>query len=85
MHDGVGGSGQVIGVVKDFHLKSLHNDIEPLMLHLAVDPGQFFYMTIRIAPGATPRTLEFLEEQWRALQEELKERDSWEEEGAFPL
>jgi putative ABC transport system permease protein len=64
-------NGRVIGLVKDFHAKSLHQKIEPLLLHIAPDPDVFLQLIVRIAPGNYQRTLSFLENVW----EEVYPRD----------
>jgi len=53
--------GKIIGIVKDFHHQSLHNDINPLVLNFA--PGWYFspYFLIRIEPDNITATLERLE------------------------
>ncbi|MGH7493666.1 MAG: ABC transporter permease [bacterium] len=58
---------RVIGVVKDFHLKSLHQKIEPLAIHLAYSPDSFVNMVVRLRPQNIPQTLAFLEEKWREV------------------
>ena len=60
-------NGRVIGVVKDFHAKSLHQKIEPLLLHIAPDPDAFLQLIVRIAPGNYQRTLSFLESAWKEV------------------
>ncbi|GEO02361.1 ABC transporter permease [Adhaeribacter aerolatus] len=55
--------GKVVGVVKDFHYKSLHQKIEPFIMH--VYPGTFNRMTIRMRPGNIPATLTHLEKTWK--------------------
>ena len=52
-------SGTIIGVVKDFHFRSLHEKINPLVLVIA--PGWFTDVYIRIKPENAPETLGFLE------------------------
>jgi putative ABC transport system permease protein len=53
----------VIEVVRDFHLRSLHESIEPVFLH--VSPSRFAYLAVRIAALRDFReTLGFLEEAW---------------------
>ena len=56
--------GNVVGVVKDFHYKSLHHEIEPLVIML-VDRGWVNYLSIRIRPDDIAGTLDFLKAQWR--------------------
>jgi putative ABC transport system permease protein len=40
--------GQVIGLVKNFHFKSLHQKVEPVILHMLPERSGFSYMTIKI-------------------------------------
>lgn len=60
--------GQVIGVVKDFHFKSLHQKIEPLVLDMKTE----WSMTaaIRLAPGDFRNALDFMGTQWRLFEPE---------------
>ncbi len=55
--------GNVIGVVKDFNYRSLHNEIEPLFIVKANNPGGSFL--IRIAGNNISGTLEHIESTWR--------------------
>jgi putative ABC transport system permease protein len=61
--------GQVIGVVKDFNFRSLHQEIEPLVLD--IKPEWSWSAAIRIAPNDIAGTLSFMETQWRALEPDL--------------
>ncbi|MGH7492866.1 MAG: ABC transporter permease [bacterium] len=61
--------GQVVGVVKDFNFKSLHQKIEPLVLDMK--PEWSGTAVIRLAPGDLRVTLNFLETQWREFEPEL--------------
>lgn len=49
------GTGQIIGVMKDFHLKSLHESITPLILVL--QPGNASYLLVRTEPGKTAQAI----------------------------
>lgn len=55
--------GRVIGVVKDFHFKSLHEKIEPTVF--TVGFRWLFHIVIRIRPGNIPNTLDFIKETWK--------------------
>ncbi len=59
--------GRVIGVVRDFHVRSLHSGIEPMMLQLAPGPDPLHYLAIRIAPDDLAGTMGFLESSWREI------------------
>jgi putative ABC transport system permease protein len=59
--------GRVIGVVKDFHLRSLHYAIEPLVLLVAPEPYYLDDVLVRLdAPNISP-TLAALEQKWREI------------------
>jgi putative ABC transport system permease protein len=61
--DGTGGRMlKVIGIVKDFNFKSLHNEIEPIIFFLRDDPG--YFLTCRISPENQKETLAFIEQKW---------------------
>ncbi|MEZ4990801.1 MAG: ABC transporter permease [Saprospiraceae bacterium] len=49
----------IIGVVKDFHMHSMHTAIEPLMIRL--QPDHFTYMSVKIRPDDMSATLADLE------------------------
>ncbi|MBN1271111.1 MAG: ABC transporter permease [Candidatus Aminicenantes bacterium] len=49
---------RIIGVVKDFHHASLHEGIQPMVLHLR--PQGFAYVCVRINPDNIPRTISLL-------------------------
>ena len=55
--------GHVIGVVGDFHVKSLHEEIAPLVLVAELKNTQKLYLKIR--PDGIPETLAFGEEVWK--------------------
>ena len=57
--------GPVVGVVKDFHFRSLHHEIEPVVIHIA--PGYFSCIAVRIRPGDVAGTLNDIEAKWRKL------------------
>jgi putative ABC transport system permease protein len=59
--------GRVIGVVNDFHAKSLYQKIEPLLIHIAPNPDAFIQLVVRITPYDYERTLNFLEDVWREV------------------
>jgi putative ABC transport system permease protein len=55
--------GKIVGVVKDFHFKSLHQKIEPVVMEC--DPKADSYILVRIQPGNILETLSFLEDKMR--------------------
>ena len=61
--DGTGGRiMKVIGVVKDFHFRSLHNKIEPVCFFLSERPR--WMLAARIKPENRKETLSFIESKW---------------------
>ncbi|RLD26211.1 MAG: hypothetical protein DRI70_05940 [Bacteroidetes bacterium] len=51
-----GETGPIVGVMKDFHLQSLHSPIEPLYIFLA--PQNFSYISIKVNPDSLSSTLD---------------------------
>jgi len=72
VHVGAYGTGPVVGIVDDFHRRTLHHSIEPLILisptYTDLEGGgriQYYANTIvRIAPGALPEVLDDLAAVW---------------------
>lgn len=61
--DGSGGTiMKVVGVVKDFHFRSLHNKIEPLIFFISDVPR--YLVACRINPERKKEALEFIESKW---------------------
>lgn len=52
----------VIGVVKDFHNVSMHEEIQPAIYHM--DPSMFGEMCIKAAPGRSREALDFVKRIW---------------------
>ena len=57
-----GKKGRVIGVVKDFRLRTIHEEIEPIVI-LTSTYRQ--YVLIRLEPGGIPETIARIGETWR--------------------
>lgn len=57
-----GKQGTVIGVVKDFHTTSLHQEINPLVLD--VSAAVFNVFSMKISSSDVPATLKFIESTW---------------------
>lgn len=58
-------TGEVIGVVKDFHFSSLHSTIAPLIM--LVPKSKIEYLYVRVAPGDLNKTLSSLESDWKVI------------------
>ena len=59
------GWGPVIGVIKDFHFKSLHLQIKPMAL--CIYPEAFKYFLIRVKPENLSNSINFLENKWEEI------------------
>jgi putative ABC transport system permease protein len=57
------GKGPIIGLMKDFHLQSLHSPITPLILTLI--PGNTSYLMVRTEKGKTTEAIDELEQTTR--------------------
>ncbi len=58
-----GNEGKIIGVVKNFHCRSAHREIEPVMF--LIMPDFYYNSIIRIAPGSDFRkTFSYIESVW---------------------
>jgi putative ABC transport system permease protein len=55
-----GKEGTIIGVVKDYHGRSLHEPIRPLV----IESGGGFHVCVKYHAGTEPETIAFLEKKW---------------------
>lgn len=55
----------VVGVVKDYHFQSLHQQIEPMMLYYTSPYGNFSRLSVRVRPENIQETITFLETTWK--------------------
>lgn len=60
-------NGKIIGVIKDFHFKSLHDEIEPMILwpNTTRNFRGFSYLTIRLKSGNLLDTMRSIESLWK--------------------
>ena len=56
---------QVIGVVKNFHFKSLHNQISPYMFCLNNNDFPERFLSVKLAPGNYSKTLNTIGNLWK--------------------
>ena len=54
--------GTIVGVVENFHFKSLHRIIEPFTLIL--NPDRIRIISVRIQPGDVRGSLDFIQQKW---------------------
>ena len=55
----------IIGVFRDFHIRSLYEEIKPMVIFLA--PGMVQQMAVRMAPGDTRLTLKEIMRKWNTV------------------
>ncbi len=56
---------KIVGIVKDYHFQSLHEQIQPLMLYYSSPYGNFNMLSVRARPENIQDTLAFLETTWK--------------------
>jgi putative ABC transport system permease protein len=56
---------QVIGVVKNFNFKSLHNQIEPYLFCLKTDEISGGYLSVKLSAGNYSKTISAIETRWK--------------------
>lgn len=78
----LGRGSQIIGVVKDFHLRTLHHKVAPLML--TMNDLELGHVFVKIRPEDVPKTTSAVQAAWRSLAPEypfefqfLDERLEW--------
>jgi putative ABC transport system permease protein len=57
--------GKIVGVVKDFHYRSLHRTIEPLVLR--IDPNNTWCVSVKLSGGNLQGNLKTVEEEWKKI------------------
>jgi putative ABC transport system permease protein len=55
--------GKIVGVVEDFHFRSLHNPIQPLVIRM--DERNAYTGVIKLAAGQTDEGLKLVEHEWK--------------------
>ncbi|WP_421873168.1 FtsX-like permease family protein [Marinoscillum sp.] len=58
--------GEVIGVIRDFNYKSLHNAVENVVLQ--IDRTEFQSLVLKVGSGNLQETIGYLEEQYRTME-----------------
>jgi putative ABC transport system permease protein len=60
-----GRNGRVVGVVQDFHFKSLKENIKPLTLR--IEPNRTGLLTVKLTPNDIAKTVASIEETWKRI------------------
>jgi len=58
----------IIGVVKDFHFQSLHQEVRPLVIQF--NANNQYQLSVRISEVETAKTLEYIEKTWVSFKEQ---------------
>lgn len=62
----MGLSGQVVGVMEDYHFKHLGSEIEPMAI-APLPPSNLGHMVVRLSPANPLGGLDFMEKRWEEL------------------
>ncbi len=62
---GMGGVREVIGVISDFHLQSVHKAIVPLFVDYI--PGYYNTLSLKVNPEGLPNTINSLRKKWKEV------------------
>jgi ABC-type antimicrobial peptide transport system permease subunit len=57
----------VTGVIKDFHLTSMQEAIEPLVLFQVKDSRAYRFITVKLGPGDLANSIERVKKRWKEL------------------
>ena len=57
------GEQEIIGVIRDFHIESLYEQIIPVAL--TIDPEGYYFLSIKYRKGNESELISFLEETWK--------------------
>ena len=63
-----GKNGTVVGVVKDFHLRSFYEQMGPVVLYLS---SRSWYILVRVRKSELNETLSFLKDTWSSIRPEF--------------
>jgi len=60
-----GREGKIIGVMQDFHFRSLQEQIQPLTVR--IEPDACYLVAVKVAAGGLPVTMRAIEEKWKQV------------------
>ena len=60
-----GREGKIIGVMKDFHFRSLQQEIKPLSMR--IEPGGCNLISVNISSANMPKTIAAIESKWKTI------------------
>jgi len=56
---------QIAGVLKDFHIRSLHRPIGPYLILPASEDQQWGYLSVKVSPEGMSQTVDRIEQTWK--------------------
>ena len=56
---------KIIGVVKDFHIASLKDKIDPFMLY--INPASYYTVVVKLLPDQQSETMDYVKNQWTKI------------------
>jgi putative ABC transport system permease protein len=56
---------KIIGVFKDFHVRSLYENVKPMAIFLS--PGMVYHMIVRLSNNASKPTIHRIENTWKSI------------------
>lgn len=65
--DSARGKFQVVGVIADFNLYSLHQKAQPIALHMNPGSAPVRYLLVRVKPNNLPGSMETVKTAWKAI------------------
>jgi putative ABC transport system permease protein len=60
--------GPIVGIIKDFHYRSLKEKINPMVFELKHEPARF--LSLKINTGNLKNTISFVEDKWHEFEKE---------------
>ncbi|MEP6737444.1 MAG: ABC transporter permease [Chryseolinea sp.] len=61
---------EIIGVIRDFNVESLHSNVKPLVFYYYIPDLAFDYIAVRIQPGNPTAALSEVEKAWKKFEPE---------------
>jgi putative ABC transport system permease protein len=59
---------KVVGIVRDFHLQSFHNKINPMIIF--INPKMYICIAVKLNPGNTNETIDYIKTTWNKIMPE---------------
>ena len=56
---------RVVGIVKDFHLQSFHNKINPMLIY--INPEMYIYIALKVNPQNIDETVKYIKTTWNTV------------------